>query len=176
MMRMMAVNYKQTHQKVKPYQQMRYWSNVAFRHGPIEVVKYSATPSPDNPARPLRRSNPNGLQDELIRHFQEDSKMSSFDFGLQLLDARRMTYWGKHRDANFWIENASVVWNEVEAPFHTVARLTLLANSQLPPDAAEATYIDVHGHSTPDSAPLGSVNRARWAAETASRKARIRAD
>ena len=176
MMRMMAVNYKQTHQKVKPYQQMRYWSNVAFRHGPIEVVKYSATPSPDNPARPLRRSNPNGLQDELIRHFQEDSKMSNFDFGLQFLDARRMTYWGKHRDANFWIENASVVWNEVEAPFHTVARLTLLANSQLPPDAAEATYIDVHGHSTPDSAPLGSVNRARWAAETASRKARIRAD
>ena len=122
----------QTHQTIKPYQQLRYWSNVPFRHGPIDVVKYSATPSPDNPAHPLQRSNPNGLQDELIRHLKEDSKMSSFDFGVQFLDADRMTYWGKRQDANFWIENASVEWNEAEAPFHTVARLTLLPKSQLP--------------------------------------------
>ena len=98
-----------------------------FVTGRVDVVKYSATPSPDNPARPLQRSNPNGLQDELIRHVQEDSKMSSFDFGVQFLDADRMTYWGKRHDANFWIENASVEWNEAEAPFHTVARLTLLS-------------------------------------------------
>jgi hypothetical protein len=116
---------------------------------------------PDNPADPLQRSNPNGLQDELIRHVQEDSKMGSFDFRVQFLDADRMTYWGKRRDANFWIENASVEWNEVEAPFHTIAPLTLLPKSQLQPDAAEATYIDVTGHSTPDSTPLGSINHAR---------------
>jgi hypothetical protein len=61
--------------------------------------------------------------------------MSGFDFGLQLLDPNRMTYWGKRQDANFWIENASVEWNEAEAPFHSVARLTLLANSQLPLNA-----------------------------------------
>ena len=60
--------------------------------------------------------------------------MSAFDFGLQFLDADRMTYWGKRRDASFWIENASVRWNEAEAPFHTVARLTLLSKSQLQPD------------------------------------------
>ena len=83
-----------------------------------------------------------------------------------------MTYWGKRRDANFWIENASVEWNEAEAPFHTVARLTLLSKSQLQPDAGEATYFDVTGHSTPDSIPLGSINRARGPAEVASRKAR----
>src|SRR6266581_1056198 len=111
----------QTHQKIKPYQQLRYWSNVPFRHGPIDVVKQSATPSPDNPARPLQRNNPNALQDELIRHLERDGKMSGFDFGLQFLDADRMTYWGKRWDANFWIENASVEWNEAEAPFHTVA-------------------------------------------------------
>lgn len=165
----------QTHQKIKPYQQLRYGSNVPFRHGPLEVVKYSATPSPDNPARPLQRSNPNALQDELVRHLKEDSKMSSFDFGLQFLDSGKMTYWGKRRDANFWIENASVEWNETEAPFHTVARLTLLSNSQLQQDAGEATYFDVTGHSTPDSMPVGSVNRARWSGEVASRKARMRA-
>src|SRR5450432_4792869 len=28
----------QTHQKIKPYQQLRYWSNVPFRHGPNEVA------------------------------------------------------------------------------------------------------------------------------------------
>ena len=131
-LRTLALVQLQAHQKIKPYQQLRYWSNVPFRHGPIDVVKQSATPFPDNPARPLQRSNPNALQDELIRHLKEDGKMSGFDFGLQFLDADRMTYWGKRQDANFWIENASVEWKEAEAPFHTVARLTLLAKSQLP--------------------------------------------
>jgi hypothetical protein len=175
-LRTIALVQPQMHQTIKPYQQLRYESNVPFCHGPIDVVKYSATPSPDNPARPLQRHNPNGLQDELIRHVQEDSKMSSFDFGVQFLDAGRMTYWGKHRDANFWIENASIDWNEKDAPFHTIARLTLLPKSHLQPDAADAVYFDVTGNSTPDSTPLGSINRARHPAEVASRKARMRAD
>ena len=139
-------------------------------------MKYSATPFPDNPARPLQRSNPNALQDELVRHLKEDGRMSLFDFGVQFLDAAGMTYWGKRRDANFWIENASVEWNEAEAPFHRVARLTLLSKSQLPPNTGEATYFDVTGNSTPDSMPFGSINRARWAGEVASRKARMSAD
>jgi hypothetical protein len=166
----------QSRQAIKPYQQLRYWSTVPFRHGPIDVVKYSATPSEKNPARPLQRTNPNALQDELIRHLNEDSKISGFDFGLQFLDTGRMTYWGKRRDANFWIENASVEWNEAQAPFHTVARLTLLSKSQLRLDAGEATYFDVTGNSRPDSMPLGSINRARRPGELASRKARMCAD
>ena len=164
----------QASQKIRPYQQLRYWSNVPFRHGPVDVVQYSAIPSPDNLARPLQKSNPKGLQDELIRHLNEDGRMSRFDFGIQLLDIDRMTYWGKRRDANFWIENASVKWKEAEAPFHTVARLTLLPQSQLRPDAGEETYFDVTRHSTADSTPLGSINRARCFGETASREARLR--
>jgi hypothetical protein len=171
-LRTLALVQVQARQKIKPYQQLRYWSNVPFRHGSIDVVKQSATPFPDNPARPLQRSNPNALQDELIRHLIEDRRISGFDFGLQLLDPDRMTYWGKRQDANFWIENASVEWNEAEAPFHSVARLTLLSNSQLSLDGSEAVYFDVAGHSTPDSTPLGSINRARGPAEVASRKAR----
>ena len=170
--RTLALAEMQTRQAIKPYQQLRYWSTVPFRHGPTDVVKFSAIPLPDNPAQPLQRSNPKGLQDELIRHLKEDGRMSGFDFAVQFLDAERMTYWGKHCDADFWIENASVEWNEAEAPFHSVARLTLLSKSQLPLDAAEATYFDVTGHSTPDSMPLGSINRARGPAEVASRKAR----
>jgi hypothetical protein len=162
----------QAHQKIQPYQKLRYGSNTPFRHGPTENVKYSATPLPDNPARPLQRSNPNALQEELGRHLKEDGKMSAFDFGVQFLDAHRMTYWGKTHDADFWTENASIEWKESEAPFHSVARLTLLANSQLPQAAAEAAYFDVTGNSTLDSRPVGSINRARSQGELASRKAR----
>ena len=171
-LRTLALVQVQAHQKIKPYQKLRYWSNVPFRHGPNDVVKQSATPFAGNPSRPLQQSNPNALQDELSRHLKEDGKMSGFDFGLQLLDADKMTYWGKRKDAGFWTENASLNWKEAEAPFHTVARLTLLANSQLPHDAAEAAYFDVTGHATPDSTPVGSINRARWQGEVASRKAR----
>jgi hypothetical protein len=174
--RTLALAEKQARQTIKPYQQLRYWSTVPFRHGPGDVVKYSATPFKDNPARPLQKRNPKGLQDELIRHLNEDDKMSGFDVAVQFLDVVRMTYWGKHRDANFWIENASIEWNEAEAPFHTVARLTLLPNSRLGPEESNATYFDVTGNSTPDSTPVGSINRARWPAEAASRRARMRAD
>jgi hypothetical protein len=173
-LRILALAKLQASQKIRPYQQLRYWSNVPFRHGPIDVVQYSAIPAPDNQARPLQRSNPKGLQDELVRHLNEDGRMSSFDFACQFLDAGRMTYWGKLHDANFWIENASVRWKEAEAPFHTVARLTLLPQSQLRPDVGEVTYFDVTRHSTADSTPLGSINRARCFGETASREARLR--
>src|SRR5713101_7959206 len=173
--RTLALSEKQTRQTIMPYQQLRYSSTVPFRHGPNDVVKYSATPFTDNPARPLQKSNPKGLQDELIRHLTEDRKMSGFDVAVQFLDVDKMTYWGKHRDANFWIENASIEWNEAEAPFHTVARLTLLPKSRLGSEESAATYFDVTGNSTPDSTPLGSINRARWPAEVASRQARMHA-
>jgi hypothetical protein len=162
----------QTRQPIRPYQQLRYWSNVPFRHGSADVVKYSATPCAGNPGHSLQKNNPNALQDELIRHLNEDAALSSFDFGLQFLDTERMTYWGKRRDASFWIENASVEWKETQAPFHTVGRLTFLTKSQLSAEASEAMYIDVTENSTPDSAPVGAVNHARWFAESASRKAR----
>jgi hypothetical protein len=171
--RTLAIALRQAHQPVKPYQHLRYWSQVPFRHGRTDVVKYSATPSANNAARAVQKNNPNALQDEMARHLNEDTKMSSFDFALQLLDTDRMIYRGKRRDAGFWIENASVEWPETQAPFHTVARLTLLPKTQLPSDESESMYFDVTGNSLPDSTPLGSINRTRWSAETASRKARM---
>jgi hypothetical protein len=173
--RTLALAELQARQRIKPYQQLRYWSTVPFRHGPDDVVKFSAIPSPDNSARPPQKSNPRGLQDELVRHIREDDQMSWFDFAVQFLDIGKMTYWGRTRDANFWIENASVEWNEVEAPFHVIARLTLLRNSQLSLEASTATYFDVTNNSTADSRPVGSINRARCPAEVASRKARAHA-
>src|ERR1700722_11541887 len=173
-LRILTLAKLQMSQEIRPYQQLRYWSNVPFRHGPIDIVQYSAIPAAGNLARPLQKSNPKGLQDELVRHLNEDGRMSSFDFGVQLLDTEKMTYWGKRYDANFWIENASVKWKEEEAPFYTVARLTLLAQSHIRPDAGETVYFDVTGHSTPDSTPIGSINRARCFGVPASREARLR--
>jgi hypothetical protein len=106
--RTLALAERQARQTIKPYQQLRYWSTVPFRHGPDDVVKFSAIPNPDNAAFSLQKHDPKGLQHELIRHVNEDAQMSWFDFGVQFLDARKMKYWGKTRDADFWIENASV--------------------------------------------------------------------
>lgn len=39
-LRTLALVQVQAHQATKPYQQLRYWSTVPFRHGPIDVVKY----------------------------------------------------------------------------------------------------------------------------------------
>jgi hypothetical protein len=174
-LRTLALAELQARQPIKPYQQLRYWSTVPFRHGPDDVAKFSAIPCPDNPAHPLQKNNPKGLQNELVRHLNEDSRMSWFDVGVQLLDIRRMTYWGKTHSADFWIENASVEWDEAEAPFHVVARLTLVRNSQLSTEASDAIYFDVTGNASPDSTPVGSINRARCPAEVASRKARASA-
>jgi hypothetical protein len=173
--RTLALAEHQARQKIRPYQQLRYWSTVPFCHGPQDVVKFSAVPSPGNPARPLQKSNPKGLQDELARHIREDDQMSRFDFAIQFLDIEKMTYWGKTRDASFWTENASVDWSEAQAPFHVVARLTLTKDSRLSPEASDAAYVDVTNNSTPDSRPVGSINRARCPAEVASRRARAEA-
>ena len=82
-----------------------------------------------------------------MRHVNEDTHMSEFAFGLQFLEP------GDDADGSYRIrllvENAAVEWNEVESPFHVVARLRLLPKSVLPPAESETFYIDVTEHSTP---------------------------
>ena len=155
------------------FQQMRYWSNVPFSHGPDDAVKYSAIPNPQNPADAFQ-SGPNFLRDELVRHVGEDGTMSTFDFGLQLLDIDRMTHGGHQREPSFWIEDASIEWKEEQAPFHVVGRLRLLPKSVAPADECDAHFIDVTAYSTVDSTPIGGINRARRLAEEASRNARLK--
>jgi hypothetical protein len=171
-LRTFVMTQMQSGQPLKPYQQYRYWSAVPFRHGPDDIVKQCATPSPRNPAHPLQDHNSDALCHEFVRHLVEDDMMGSFDLGLQFLDIDKMTYWGKRRDTSFWIENASVAWKESQAPFHTVARLTFLPGGQLSQHESDAAYFDVTSNTTPDSAPVGSINRARRPGEVASRRAR----
>jgi len=137
----------------------------SFSSRPSRCRKVFCHPKSEQFSASSAKSNPKGVQDELFRHIKEDSQMSSFDFGVQFLDAGRMSYWGSIRDPDFWIENASVEWSEADAPFYRVGRLTLLRNSQLPAEASEAVYFDVTNNSMPDSKPVGSINRARCPAE-----------
>lgn len=159
---------------LRPYQQTRYWSNVAFLHGQDEAVKYCATPAPDNAGQPIAKGA-SVLRDELARHLNNDPSPARFDFAIQLLEPSRMKFEGQTQEPSFWVENASVEWPEADAPFHVVGRLTLQPKSILPDAECRATYIDVTAHSLPDHRPLGSINRARWAAESASRTARLAA-
>ena len=92
-------------------------------------MKYSAIPE-HNPARPLQ-PGPNRLQDELMRHVNEDEQMSEFAFALQFLEPARMTHRGHTQEPAFWVENADIEWNERESPFHVVGRLRLLPKSVL---------------------------------------------
>jgi hypothetical protein len=170
-LRSVAVALPQTKSAKIAYQQLSYWSTVPFHHGPADVIKYGAFACPGNYAEPLSTAI-NCLQDELARHVNDDLQMSCFDIGLQLLDADKMTYFGRRRTPTFWIENATVTWKESQAPFHTVGRLTLVPKSVFSPDAVSKMYVDVTTNSAADSKPMGGINRARPVAEEASRRAR----
>jgi hypothetical protein len=161
-------------QPLRPYQVLRYHSNTPYRHGTGAYVKYCLTPSFNNKFQSLDKKNPNCLQDELIRHLHGSEEPGSFDFGIQFLDIENMTYRGKHYNTNFWLENASVEWHESESPFYTLARLTLLPNSDLPMEEGEKISFDVMGNTTADSLPVGSINRARQRSELASKHSRLR--
>jgi mono/diheme cytochrome c family protein len=160
--------------RARAYQTVRYWSTVPYRHGGPDAIKYSAVPSPANPSSPLHKG-PNCLQDELARHVNNDVQPAAWDFALQLLDTERMTRWGRRHDAPYWVENSSIAWNERQAPFHVVGRITLTPKSMLTPEACEVLSFDVTTYRTPDATPIGGLNRARWAAEVASRDARLAA-
>jgi mono/diheme cytochrome c family protein len=163
---------KQQRQPNRPYQQTRYWSNVPFMHGADEAIKYSATPAPGNGGDPIG-TGASVLRDDLLKHVNEDVDQASWDFGLQLLEPAAMTAAGQPREASYWVENASVEWPEGQSPFHTIARLTLQPRSALPQAECEAWSIDVTEHALPGHRPIGGINRARWVAEAASRKARL---
>jgi hypothetical protein len=153
------------------YQTQRYWSNVPFALGPDTVVKYSVIPRRYNHAEPLE-PGPSMLSNELLRHLVEDSPTASFDFAVQVLDVQAMTYRGRTRDAAFWVENASVEWDEAQAPFHVVGRLSLLPSSQLTAEQTAGIYMDVHENTFEDFVPIGGINRGRWKPERESRERR----
>jgi hypothetical protein len=85
-----------------------------------------------------------------------------------------MKYGGTTRDTDFWIENASLAWDEANAPFHMVGMLTLLRNLQLSSEAGEEVDFDVTGNSSPDSGQHQSRPLSRGSRQRKGANARVR--
>jgi hypothetical protein len=77
--------------------------------------------------------------------------------------------------ANLYIAYLHVTVGDIKKLASTLSaaavRLALEENSRLSREASEAVYFDFAGNATPDSKPVGRINRARWQAEVAYRKA-----
>ncbi len=94
---------------------IRYWSTVPFRLGETSglVVKYSATPCSSYTTTKVVDAGENQLRSAIKAHLQQGE--ASFHFGVQ-----RQT-----NPITMPIEDASAIWDEGDAPFLTVATLTI---------------------------------------------------
>lgn len=172
--RMMAALWKQAKSASQPYQTLRYWSAAPFRFGDRDVVKYAVWPVGAGGRETTLRDDFNALGNELLRHLEHDSAPTIFEFAVQFLDPHSMTFEGRRRSREFWIENLAAEWLETEAPFHVVARLRLQAGSRLTCKACEALQINVARNCMPDFTPIGAIQRVRDQAVAASQAARTR--
>ncbi len=157
----------------EPFQKMRYWSTVPFALGADEAVKYSLKPCEQNSAQALKH-DPNALSLELLRHVSNDSP-SCFDFQVQPLEAAKMKDpKGKARSEQDWVENATLEWPESQAPFYTVGRIHLRRGSAVDQATCESWKINAIANANQTHRGLGSINRARSQAETASAEQRAK--
>ena len=94
---------------------IRYWSTVPFRLGETgdQVVKYSVTPCSDYKTTQVVNAGENQLRGAIQSHLKQGA--ACFHFGLQKqTDPQAMP-----------IEDASVIWDEKDSPFQTVATITI---------------------------------------------------
>jgi hypothetical protein len=127
----------------------RYWSQTPYRLGP-HVVKYSAVPTSADPGLRAGRS-PDYLRENLAAQLRDGD--ATFDFRVQV----------RRDDPSMPIEDATVEWQEAQAPFETVATIRIPRQDfQNPPQMALAEFASFSAwHCLPEHEPLGAINRAR---------------
>jgi len=94
---------------------IRYWSTVPFRLGESDgqVVKYSVTPCSSYTTTKAVNAGKNQLRAAMKSHLRKEP--ACFHFAVQ-----------KQTDSvTMPIEDASVIWNEKDSPFQTVATITI---------------------------------------------------
>jgi catalase len=94
---------------------IRYWSTVPYRLGKTggPVIKYSITPCSSHKTTKVVDAGENQLRSAIKAHLQQGE--ACFHFGVQKqIDPGTMP-----------IEDASVIWDEGESPFQTVATITI---------------------------------------------------
>jgi hypothetical protein len=134
----------------------RYWSALPIKFGPY-AVKYGLSPHAQPEPGAKKGSTPSYLTDEVAARLKKGPVV--YDFRVQFFVDEARTP----------IEDASKEWSENDAPFVTLARLTLLQQDLTSPagrklaDLVEKISFDPW-HATEDFRPLGNMMRARSAA------------
>lgn len=128
---------------------IRYWSTTPYRFGPDRAVKYSLLPTSRYTSRIPAEPGTDYLAEAMQTHL--DRHEATFDFCVQL------------RRTGMPIEDAAVRWDERASPWRKVA--TLHIPRQVFRTAKRLALGEKlafsPGHSLPEHAPLGGLNRAR---------------
>lgn len=129
---------------------VRYWSQTPYALGP-RVIKFSTRPLCPSAQMHATTTGPNFLQDAMATLLQASDV--NFDFLVQLqTDLRTMP-----------IDDATVLWNERESPFHKVASVYIPKQNFTSADqmAFGENLSFTPWHALPEHRPLGGINRAR---------------
>lgn len=132
---------------------IRYWSTVPFRHGEAteQVVKYSVTPCSDYHTSKAVNAGENQLRAAISAHL--DQGEACFQFGVQK----------QTNSQSMPIEDASVIWDEKESPFQTLATITIRGQQFNTPDALasceRSSFNPWQGLAAHE--PLGRMNEVR---------------
>jgi len=146
--------YKMLSQQIANPLTTRYWSVVPYQLGEEsarQAVKYSAKPCSDTG---LDSTIPQSPSDNYLREAMVDTLSA---------DGVCMDFLVQPRTGDLSVENAIDEWQEEEAPFYPVAKITIppqVFNTPAQNEACEnASYNP--WHSLPAHKPLGMVNRIR---------------
>lgn len=127
-----------------------YWSTTPFALGD-RVVKYSAKPCSTVSSNPPASLTENYLRASMESHLARAGVC--FDFMVQL----------QTNETDMPIEDASVIWDEDDAPFQKVARINIEAQAFSSPEALAACEKTSFNpwQSLPQHEPLGRMNQVR---------------
>lgn len=138
----------------------QYWSQTPYRLGPeTSAVKYTARPCDgERPGPKLDEDDPDYFTPSMEEQLENGDVCYAFGVQRQT-DPQRMP-----------IEDASIEWSTSESPFIPVARILFKAQDFASDEqASTCEHLSfTPWHALPEHRPLGSLNRARRKAYTAS--------
>lgn len=132
---------------------IRFWSTTPYRFGNDQsiAVKYSVKSCSTINSETADPSGENYLTQAMEKHLQQAP--ACFDFMVQFqTDAEKMP-----------VEDASVIWNESDSPFHKVATVTI-QDQNFTDDQSVSACEQISFNpwqSLSDHKPLGGINRVR---------------
>jgi catalase len=130
---------------------IRYWSTTPFAFGAERIVKYSVKPCSTVSSELPGSLSENYLADNMEQHLASAS--ACFDLMVQF----------QSNDDDMPLDDASVIWDEGDSPFQTVARINI-EPQEFRSQEAMTTCENISFNpwqSLPQHAPLGRMNQVR---------------